>query len=66
MVSTGPYDMSIPIATITRYVSYAEFPRNESAYPGNNTEHYPDYIVGWMLVTTPGTSARIVEAAQVI
>ena len=48
-----------------RYVSYEEFPRDESLFPGNTTEHYPDYIVGWFLVVNTGTSARIVEAAKV-
>ena len=50
---------------VSRHVSYEEFPRNESVFPGNSTEHYPDYIVGWLLVLNPGTSARIVEAAKV-
>ena len=58
-------DQLIKIVFI-RYVSYEEYPRNESAYPGNSTEHYPDYIVGWMLVVTPGTSANIVQAAKVV
>ena len=42
-------------------VSYEEFPRDEVKFPGNTTEYYPDYIVGWLLITNPGTSARIVE-----
>ena len=42
-------------------VSYEELPRDEVKFPGNSTEYYPDYIVGWLLITNPGTSARIVE-----
>ena len=36
-------------------------PRDEEKFPGNSTEYYPDYIVGWLLITNPPTSARIVE-----
>ena len=50
---------------VFRYVTYEEFPRNEDLYPGNTTEHYPDYIVGWFLVVNPLTSKRIANSAQV-
>ena len=42
-------------------MSYDEYPRDELRFPGNSTEYYPDYIVGWLLITNPGTSARIVQ-----
>ena len=45
-------------------VSYSEYPRDEEKFPGNITEYYPDYIVGWLLITNPGTSARLVQQAQ--
>ena len=45
-------------------VSYSEYPRDEEKFPGNSTEYYPEYIVGWLLVTNPGTSARVVQQAQ--
>ena len=48
-----------------RYVSYEEYPRDEKKFPGDMEEVYPDYIIGWFLIVTPGTSRRIVEAAKV-
>ena len=48
-----------------RYVSYKEYPRDEKKFPGDTKEVYPDYIIGWFLVVTPGTSKRIVEASKV-
>ena len=42
-------------------MSYDEYPRDQAKFPGNTTEYYPDYIVGWLLITNPPTSARIVE-----
>ena len=38
-------------------------PRDEVKFPGNTTEYYPDYIVGWLLITNPATSARIVQVS---
>ena len=40
-------------------------PRDEVKFPGNTTEYYPDYIVGWLLITNPVTSARIVQVSVV-
>lgn len=45
-------------------VSYEELPRDEVKFPGNSTEYYPDYIVGWLLITNPDTSARIVQVGH--
>jgi hypothetical protein len=50
---------------LDRYVSYAEYPRDEKKFPGKMEEVYPNYIIGWFLVVTPGTSRRIVEASKV-
>ena len=46
-------------------MSYDDYPRDEVRFPGNKTEMYPDYIVGWWMVTNPSTSRRLVEAAKV-
>ena len=46
-------------------MSYEEYPRDEKKFPGDMEEVYPDYIIGWFLIVTPGTSRRIVEASKV-
>ena len=38
--------------------------QSQARFPGNSTEHFPVYIVGWFLVTNPETSRRIVTASR--
>ena len=46
------------------FVSYDEWPRDESKFPGQSKEFFPSYIVGWLLVVNPATSLRIVKATE--
>ena len=37
----------------------------QAQFPGDTPEHYPAYLLGWLVVVSPATSARIVHTAQV-
>ena len=44
------------------YASYEEIPK----VGPEGTESYPTVCTGWMVITSPGTSQAITEAAQVV
>ena len=44
------------------YASYEEIPK----VGPEGTESYPTVCTGWLVITSPGTSQAITEAAQVV